>query len=530
MIFYSFKNRKVMVLGKVDKELKLNKRFGMLRWRWRRVFFKKMRLNIAWSLNSHMMITGESGSGKSNVCKQILAQLACLNARFVVLDPHDEYMEDAIDLRARVYDSSMNSVNIFDLDGLSERERTSEITGMFRRILRLGEVQAYTLYKCIAYTYRICAQKERTPNLHDLIYTIKVFEKHASSRVEASVLQSLEKRLVVIAGERFARNVSVMSLMRERSIFSLAGLHTPEAQAVYMESMLKKIYTLMLARKKPSGGFYIVIDEAEKLQNSTAIARLVAEGRKYGIGIIAISQRAKALDKEIRSNAATIIAFAQREPEEQNYVANLIAGGNEYNRFAEVKRALRELRKGQALVQEARNRNPRIVSCFRFEAHVRDPRHRILGLAREAVSKLELLEKLRLEGFDEESVLAAVAELVKEGSLKYYVVTEGEYRGVWYISAPRNSAEHDVMVNLISRHLSSIGVRNVIYNSSYGPDIIAYRNGKKFAVEYETELKEPGETSKMLASRQAKYYETIVVTKDSCRLMPRIQQTSGAGP
>ncbi len=95
----------------------------------------------------------------------------------------------------------------------------------------------------------------------------------------------------------------------------------------------QEAYTAALTSGKSLGRFYIVVDEAEKLEDSPTVARLVAEGRKYGIGVIAISQRAKALDKEIRSNAATIIAFGQREPEEQNYVANLIAGGNEYTGF-----------------------------------------------------------------------------------------------------------------------------------------------------------------------------------------------------
>ncbi len=187
-----------------------------------------------------MMITGESGSGKSNVCKQILAQAGMLGARFVVLDPHSEYVEHAKDMRAKVYDAGISSINIFELDGLSERERATELTSMFKRIFRLGEVQAYILYKCIAYTYSICMRKGKAPNIHDLVFTIKVFEKHAG-RAEANTLESLERRLAVIAGGRFSKSVSVAELLRSRSIFSLASLRTPEAQAVTWESMLKKL-------------------------------------------------------------------------------------------------------------------------------------------------------------------------------------------------------------------------------------------------------------------------------------------------
>jgi len=56
---------------------------------------------------------------------------------------------------------------------------------------------------------------------------------------------------------------------------------------------------------------------------------------------------------------------------------------------------------------------------------------------------------------------------------------------------PRNSAEHDIMVNLVSRHLSRMGVRNIVYNKAYGPDVIAFAEGGPVAVEYETGKKNP---------------------------------------
>jgi Cdc6-like AAA superfamily ATPase len=507
-----FKNKKTLVLGKVKRELLLCRRFGLIRWQWRRRFFKKIELEPDWALNRHIMITGESGAGKSNVCKLILKQLADSGTDFVVLDPHAEYVEDAKEMRAAVYDAGMYAVNAFDLDGLTERERTSEITAMFRRIMHLGEVQASTLYRCISYTYWIAERKGTVPNMRSLLYTIKVFRLRARSRQEANVLDGLEKRLLVVAGEGFTKSVSMGRVMGSRSIFSLQSLHSSESQSVYMESMLRKVYTSMLTRSPGARkAFYVVIDEAEKLQDSPVIARLVAEGRKYGIGLIAISQRAKALDKEIRSNAATVIAFAQREPEEQSYVANMIAGGTEYNRFVEVRKALRELPRGYALVQEAREENPKIVKCIRLKARTRDPGHRIMEMARGAVSKREMMERLEREGFSQEEMIESVAELVRAGMLKYHVVTEPPYQGVWYIAMPRNSAEHDVMVSLISRYLTENGIRNRIYNNSYGPDVIAYKDGKRIAVEYETGMKKAEETEEMLRKRRERYGGVVVL-------------------
>ncbi|MDE1873523.1 MAG: ATP-binding protein [Candidatus Micrarchaeota archaeon] len=513
MIFDIFEKRNAIILGRVHRELRLVRRFGLLRWQWkRRWLFNRMELDPKRNLNSHIMITGESGAGKSNACKLILKRLADQGACFVALDPHAEYTEHAKDFGASVYDASLHAVNPFDLDGLTERERTAEMTAMLRRILHLGEVQASTLYRCISYTYWISNVKSTTPSMHSLLYTIKVFKRRAGSKPESSLLDGLEKRLIVIAGESFRKNVPMSSILRGRSVFALHGLHSAEAQAVYMESMLRKIYTSLLGEgSRRTGRFYIVIDEAEKLADSPVVGRLVAEGRKYGVGIIAISQRAKALDREIRSNAATMIAFAQREPEEQSYIANMIAAGTEYNRFIEVRKALRELPRGWALVQEARERSPKIVKCGRFEAKVRDPSHMIMEMARGVVSKRELIGRLGREGFTPGETVSAVAALIKGGLLKYHVVTEPPYEGTWYIATPRNSAEHDVMVGLISRYLTENGIKNRIYNNAYGPDVIAYKNGGRVAVEYETGMKKPEDTERMLRTRKGGYLETVVL-------------------
>ncbi len=512
-----WENKKEIVLGKVHRELRLVRRFGVLRWRWKRRYFKSMRLDPAHNLNPHIMITGESGAGKSNVAKLILKQLAGTGANFIVLDPHSEYAEHAKDIGASVYDAGIHAINPFDLDGLTERERTAEIAGMLRRILHLGEVQYSMLHRCIGYTYWISLQKDAEPTMRGLLFSIKRFKANARSRPEANILDGLEKRLAAITSESFARSVSIGRIMGARSIFSLASLHSHEAQSIYIESMLRKVYTNMLAgpleEDRSKGGrrtFYLVIDEAEKLQDSPVIGRLVAEGRKYGIGIIAISQRAKVLSKEIRSNSATMIAFAQREPEEQNYVANMVAAGTEYNRFMEVRKVMRELPRGYALVQVAKEKT-KIVRCTRFEARTKDPSYRIIELAKKVVGRRELVEKLEKEGFSEEETINAATGLIKSGLLKYHAVTETPYEGIWYITMPRNSAEHDIMVHLISRYLNEHGIPGRVYNSSYGPDVIAYSNGKRVAVEYETGAKRAGETERMLAERRKKFGSVVVL-------------------
>ncbi|VVB76894.1 DNA double-strand break repair helicase HerA [uncultured archaeon] len=300
-------------------------------------------------------------------------------------------------------------------------------------------------------------------------------------------------------------------------MFALSRLGTAEAQAVYIESFLRTLYESMLGMpKSPMPTLFIVVEEAGKLKEGSMLSRIAAEGRKYGIGIIAVTQRAKALDSEIRSNAELLIAFYQREPEELNYLANLIAGGNELNRFAEVKKALRSLGKGSALVLNNRS-EPQRVRFAPYLGADKSLSHEMIRSSRRAVSRETLFAGLKEMGFEEQGVSERLASLLGSGVLQDYDVSVPGYSGTWYIALPRNSAEHDVMVNLISRHLSSNGIRNSVYNNSFGPDVIAYPGRARLAVEYETGLKREESTRRMVENRKKSYGEVIMVLNDSLK-------------
>lgn len=517
-------NKKIIVLGRVVRELRIVGFFTRPRWRWKRVFFRRMRLDIGKMLNAHIIVTGESGSGKSSACKNLLGELSRLGISFAVFDAHDEYLGVADALGAEAYDASNTGINLFDIAGKSDREKSGELASMFRRLLRLGEIQSYVLYKAIAYTYAIANAKGKTPSMHELLFTIKIFERHARG-AELNVLRTLEHRLTPITMSSFSRNVKVEELLSKKSVFAMGRLGASEAQAVYIESFLRKIYETML-RSGKSGAprFVIVVEEAGRLVEGSMLARITAEGRKYGIGVITVAQRAKSLDKETRANAEVLIAFYQREPEELNYVANMIAGGNELDRFAVVKKALRSLGRGYAIVVKNRE-EPVVVKMRAQNSRGRSLAFEIVKASRNAIRKQELYKMLEGLGFDSKEAEVCIKRLVESKTLKYYTLPGTQYQGTWYISMQRNSAEHDVMVNLISRHLAGMGISNTIYNSAYGPDIIAYRDGKKIAVEYETGLKNPEDTRRMLDSRRGKYSETIVVTKDSCSTINRQEAT-----
>ena len=506
-------NRNSMVIGNVVRELGFgNIGIGNSLWRWRKRYFWRFRIDPRRYANPHIVIVGGSGGGKSNACKMIIRSLCDSGANVAVLDPHNEYIGISEAIGAHVYDASKNGINMFDLDGMSEKERASEITGMLKRNFRLGEVQSYMLYRCIMYAYSVMLSKGKVPNIHNLVFAVKAFKRNAKLASEKAVLESLERRLALIETGAFGKSADMGTVIRGRSIFLLSGLHTPESQSIYIEGFLRKVYSLMLSMEKSDlPKFYAVIDEAEKLGDNPIIGKIAAEGRKYGIGIIAISQRAKLIDKDLRGNASMLVSFGIKEPEELNYVSNFISGGNELGRFAEVKKALRNMPRGHALVAGANLRNPLMVRFDRSTNESENIRFIISCLASSGIRIDALRDSVR----HPEDLDAAMAAMVESGELKVHDVDCGRYSGKWCIYESHNSAEHDIALKIISAHLLSRGIANRLYNNSYGPDIVAFPGGNKVAIEYETGSKDINSTARMLAERRTAYGKVITVVNDA---------------
>lgn len=483
-------------------------------WHWKKEH-SKLYIEPARKLNPHMAIVGESGSGKSNACKAIVRSLAARGIRVAVLDPHNEYLGLAGAIDASVYDAAHNGINVFELDGMEEKEKANELTNMFKRVFRLGDVQGYYLYRAILFTYSRVEAHGRMPSIHDLIYTFEIFKKHASPG-EQRALEGISRRLSIIDIGAFSRSTPMEKVISGNSIFLLSGLHSSEAQSVYVEGFLRKVYgRMLLMEKSASPRFYVVIDEAEKLGQKSIVGKIAAEGRKYGIGLIVMAQRAKSIDREIRANSALFMAFYQREPEELNYVANLVAGGNELNRFVEVKKAIRGLGRGSAIISDSHERNPVIARFALSNDTGISLAYEVMKLAKGCCTRGEMLEKMAGLGFSAEDINAMVSRMRDEGSISSYALREMcRYDGEWYISAPRNSPEHDVCVSVAKRHMESIGVECTIYNSSYGPDIIAHYGRERIAVEYETGSKSRESTERMLALREKAYRRVLMIVND----------------
>ena len=500
--------------GIVFRKLKLSRIYsGERYWHWKGTLFKGFRIKLDERINQHVVIVGESGSGKSNLSRLLIKELCSKGVRILLFDPHNEYVDLAEDISAELYDAAHSWINIMDIEGMNREEKSSEVTKMLKKTFHLGDVQSYLLYRCIWYAYHMAEQYGSTPNIRLLRSSIRAFIQKASGQ-ELRTLESLERRLSLLDNGKKGREVSVSKAMEKNAIFLLSSLHTNESQSLYLEGMLKRIYSKMLMMEKADcGKICIVVDEAEKLGEDSIIGKIAAEGRKYGVGIIAIAQRAKSIDKDLRNNASVFISFCQREPEELNYVANFIAGGNESRRFIEVKKALRNLGCGFGIFS-AFGDEPCIIKFKRAKRGRKRIEYILGNLLLEPLSSIQIHNVLSNEGYSEEEIGVALSRMLDERMIVSHEFGSGRVKGRWYLRPGINSPEHDLSVALISNAIGKSGIRNIIHNKPFGPDIIAFLDRGRIAIEYETGRKDIQKSISMLHSRLREYNKVLLIVND----------------
>jgi DNA helicase HerA-like ATPase len=113
---------------------------------------------------------------------------------------------------------------------------------------------------------------------------------------------------------------------------------------------------LFWGQESPVGGrqqpLLIVLEEAhnylrsgEQSISSRIVQRIAKEGRKYGVGLLLVTQRPSELDETVLSQCGTIIALRMNNTKDRSYVAAAIQ-----DELREIVELLPSLRTGEAII------------------------------------------------------------------------------------------------------------------------------------------------------------------------------------
>ncbi|MGC8584543.1 MAG: ATP-binding protein [Thermoplasmata archaeon] len=322
-------------------------------------------------LSHHVFIVASTGRGKSNATKVMINSLLDSGIGIFTIDPHNEYHEIFRNRKNVSYYSKntlnnrgANSIKI-DLNKITPEDL--ENTGYFTDT----QIQAFVN------RYKNIMKKGEFKTKENRVWLDYLFDKNYSD-MASSTEKSLRRKFEFLFNANIEENIelyenniftrenivkdSVENMVEDLEagrIVILDSSNLDDMQAILIESMVaNRIYERHFNLKNKDrieeiNNVVFVIEEARiilsnefsKNGNDNIFMRIAREGRKFRIGLIAISQLITPIDSDILSNINTFIILGLENSNEINKVVESTPTYLEME-----KSIIRSLGKGEAII------------------------------------------------------------------------------------------------------------------------------------------------------------------------------------
>lgn len=311
--------------------------------------------------NYHMIITGESGYGKTFFLKLLARQLYLMGYTVIIIDASSSYLPD----NNEEFFRHASVVNVYEdgleIDFLIQNQLSfqvkEKVVDATRRVADL-----------LALVFELRGGKQKA-----ILYSAlkELMEKEGDGDIDMKL-----KRLGEILGADESESGMALAL-KLASFLDLELFKTPtEKWNVYDEALkifnlqyfddgtkkmltdviLWDIWNQAVQSGNPDSKVIVILDEAQNLNHSSSspIAKMLTEGRKFGIGLWISTQflRKRFKDEAISrlKQAATRICFRPDDSE-----ANGIAREIDYEKRREWAEVLKGLGRGECVVLFSEN-------------------------------------------------------------------------------------------------------------------------------------------------------------------------------
>jgi len=291
------------------------------------VYLKKEEL-----IQKHCSILAKTGSGKSYTAGVLIEELLEKNVPLLIIDPHGEYLSLRYENRSEdeqkhmekfgitprgyaskvlVYTPSNFSVNpnadkLLRIDGINLSVK--ELYDFFT----LSDAQLGILYQCIN---EIKARKEFY-RIEEIISGLAESKSSAKWRIIHFLEQIRETGILSDSPTRIEELVK----HGMASVIDMKGV-APKLQELIAYRLCKEVFEGRKMGKIPP--FMLVIEEAHNFCpergfgeaiSSNILRTIASEGRKFGLGLLIISQRPARVDKNVISQCNTQIILKVTNP------------------------------------------------------------------------------------------------------------------------------------------------------------------------------------------------------------------------
>ncbi|MCS7111559.1 MAG: ATP-binding protein [Ignisphaera sp.] len=277
----------------------------------------EVRVNINKIVSRHLGILAMTGMGKSNLVALIAKKIAEIGGTTIIFDYHGEYSSMRLqNIVTNVVKPKINPLSL-DLEGMSRllnipKNATRQRMALRECLENIGESDFFTkLKKCLqgrVGRYGTSAQK--------VLDSVTVYE--------GFLRRILDEKIEDVV------NTIVLGAI---NIVDLSDIHLNQADAVvsyWLDRILeaRKIGVWSRGSRGIPSPLTLVIEEAHAfipadIETATkkSAESIVREGRKFGVGLIIVSQRPRGLDPTVLSQLGNLAVLRIVHPEDQQYVA-----------------------------------------------------------------------------------------------------------------------------------------------------------------------------------------------------------------
>ncbi len=353
-------------------------------------------IDLAAVVSTHLAIIASTGAGKSYTASVLIEEMLrpTTRAAILIIDPHGEYstLNEIPNARELYGDGYRPEARIYAPGDVRIRVGTLEQGDLRYLLPNVSERMSYVLGRAYrtaeAASRRRCGEADRwtRAELEDAIEKEGENEADSFDRGSANaLLWRLRSTVRTGAGHIFddQEQTPLEELLRPGrvSVMQLSQVDSREQQVI-VAALLRRIFTARLRTKNgqvdEGDEFYlpypvfILIEEAhnfapsgEDIVTTGILKKILAEGRKFGVGVGLISQRPGKLDSDVLSQCNTQFLMRIVNPVDQSKVREGVEAVGR-----ELLDELPALTKGQAIISGAAVNTPMLCQIRpRYTTH-----------------------------------------------------------------------------------------------------------------------------------------------------------------
>lgn len=357
----------------------------------------------------HMAILSMTGGGKTVAARRVIKELGDVGYPLLILDPHGDYLglwknRDRFpntEIQVFYPHISISEQDLHVLNALIAK-MTGGITPAQREVLdwALGEVQVSEGTTILDYIDRVLRKVQQAPfagadrrkkgeaDAAEPAYTLDSRLKSTPGPLKRALGQVREKLVAMErANEQLRKRLSdfpwkglpspssdpgAIVAPRQISILYLGG-YDHLTQSTMVSIVLEKLFEHRANLTNVIPPFFTVFEEAHNFIPSAAegqadtpsvetVRKIITEGRKFGTGLLLISQRPSRLDATILSQCNSFLILRLVNPKDQQFVRQVMENLSEADA-----RMLPGFGPGQGIVSGQAVRFPLLVKIRRDE-------------------------------------------------------------------------------------------------------------------------------------------------------------------